>query len=249
MTTDAMVPSYRVQREASALPWRMLAVAGVLLALVAGGAGGWWAFQRFGGPQTIPVVEADPRPYKVRPDDPGGLRVPNQAELILERPAARSQGPAQAGRASALAPEAETPDLNMLRAAVAPPPVSVAAAPPQPAPEPAAAPEVAAAAPPAPEPAPQPAAAPAPARAATGSVQVQLGALTSVEAARAEWARLNRLVPELLEGRTPQIVRFEREGRSPLFRLRTGGLPDADTAAEFCEQIKARRGACMMVRS
>jgi hypothetical protein len=80
-------------------------------------------------------------------------------------------------------------------------------------------------------------------------VQVQLGALTSEQAARAEWARLNRLVPDLLQGRSPQIMRFDREGRSPLYRLRTGGLPDADAAAEFCEQIKARRGACMMVRS
>jgi hypothetical protein len=80
-------------------------------------------------------------------------------------------------------------------------------------------------------------------------VQVQLGALTSEQAARAEWARLNRLVPDLLQGRSPQIMRFDREGRSPLYRLRTGGLPDADAAAEFCERIKARRGACMMVRS
>ncbi|HEV7265680.1 MAG TPA: SPOR domain-containing protein [Falsiroseomonas sp.] len=240
MTTDAMVPSYRVQREASGLPWHMLAVASVLLALLAGGAGGWWAFQRFGGPQTIPVVEADPRPFKVRPDDPGGLRVPNQAELILERPAARSQAPDQAVRASALAPAAEAPNLDMLRAAVAPPPAPAA---PQPAPEPAAEAEPAVAATPEPEPTL------AAVRTATGSVQVQLGALTSVEAARAEWARLSRLAPELLEGRTPQILRFERDGRTPLFRLRTGGLPDADTAAEFCEQIRARRGACMMVRS
>jgi cell division septation protein DedD len=244
MTTDAMVPSYRVQREGSALPWRMLAVAGMLLALLAGGAGGWWAFKRFGGPQTIPVVEADPRPFKVRPDDPGGLRVPNQAELILERPAARAQAPANSGRVAVLAPAAETPNLDMLRAAVAPPPAPVAPPAPEPAAEPAPTPQVAVAAPP---PAAEPASTPA--RAASGRVQVQLGALASEEAARAEWARLNRLAPELLDGRTPQIVRFEREGRTPLYRLRTGGLADEDSAAEFCEQIKARRGACMMVRS
>lgn len=241
MTTDAMVPSYRVAREPSGLPWRMLAVAGGLIAAAAVGAGGWWALQGAGGGGAVPVVEADPRPYKVRPDDPGGLRVPNQAELILERPAARVQTAGQIGRPASLAPEAEAPNLDRLRAAVAPPPVvapqPVAAA----APEPVAA----VAAPPA-----APAPPPAPRPVAAGRVQVQLGALSSPEAARAEWDRLSRRAPELLQGRTPQILRFDRgEGQAPMFRLRTGGLPDQDAAVEFCEQIRSRGGACVPVRS
>ncbi|NKC34580.1 hypothetical protein HEQ75_27255, partial [Roseomonas sp. BU-1] len=120
--SDMMVPSYRVPREAQGLPWRMVAVAGGMLAVVAAGAGGWWAFQRVGGGGGIPLVEADPRPFKVRPDDPGGLRVPNQNALVLERPGNR-QSPAQAGRPAELVPEAEAPDIALLRAAVAPPPV------------------------------------------------------------------------------------------------------------------------------
>jgi hypothetical protein len=80
-------------------------------------------------------------------------------------------------------------------------------------------------------------------------VQVQLGALTSAEAARAEWDRLSRRAPELFEGRSPQILRLDRgEGQTPLFRLRTGGLPDQDAAAEFCQQIRARGGACVPIR-
>uniref|UniRef100_UPI0022EA7A55 SPOR domain-containing protein n=1 Tax=Falsiroseomonas oryzae TaxID=2766473 RepID=UPI0022EA7A55 len=92
---------------------------------------------------------------------------------------------------------------------------------------------------------------PAPPRPMTGGrVQVQLGALPTEEAARAEWDRLNRLVPELFQGRSPQISRLDRgEGQTPLFRLRTGGLPDAEAAAQFCEQVRARRGACVPVRS
>lgn len=245
MTTDAMVPSYRVQRESDGVSWRMLAVAGGLLTVAAAAGGGWWAFQKLGGPRTVPLVEADPRPFKVRPEDPGGLRVPNQAELIMQRPAGRAQAASQAGTA-ALAPESEAPNLDRLRAAVMPPPPPVVA--PRAAEPAPAAPVAAPAPPPAAPPAPAQAAAPPP-RPATGRFVVQLGALSSEEAARSEWARLNRLVPELLDGRSPQILRFEREGRSPLFRLRTGGLPDQDAAAEFCEQVKAKRGNCVPVRS
>jgi hypothetical protein len=260
--SDAMVPSYRVPREPSGVPWRMLAVAGGLLGAAALGAGGWWAWQSLGGTGSVPVVEADPRPFKVRPDDPGGLRVPNQGELILERPAARAQSPVGAGRPASVAPEAEAPNIGGLRAAVQPPapPPTALVAPPAPAAAPAAVPPPA----PAPQAAPQaaqqpqpaqpplaaaPSAAPAPARPATGRVQVQLGALGSEEAARAEWERLSRRAPELFQGRSPQITRLDRgEGQAALFRLRTGGLPDQDAAAEFCGQVRARGGACVPVR-
>ncbi len=258
---DAIVPSYRVPRPESGVPWRMLAVAGGLLGAVAVGAGGFYAWQSLTGPRTIPVVEADPRPFKVRPDDPGGLRVPNQDELILERPSARPHGAAPAR--PAIAPVAEAPDISRLRAAVATPMPAPAPAPMPAAPAltPAIAPLPAApavlpqevtrpAAPPAAQ-APQPEATPAAAPAAprpAGRAVVQLGALGSEEAARAEWERLTRRAPELFQGRNPQIIRLEREGQAPLFRLRTGGLADQDAAAQFCEQVRSRGGACMPVR-
>jgi len=116
--SDAVIPSYRVQRESASLPWRMLAVAGGLIGFLAVAGGGWWAWKSYGGIRAVPVVEADPRPFKVRPDDPGGLRVPNQGELILERPTQRSQAASQIGRNGAMAPVVEAPDLGGLRAAV-----------------------------------------------------------------------------------------------------------------------------------
>uniref|UniRef100_UPI001F48836A SPOR domain-containing protein n=1 Tax=Falsiroseomonas oryziterrae TaxID=2911368 RepID=UPI001F48836A len=83
-----------------------------------------------------------------------------------------------------------------------------------------------------------------------GRVQVQLGALTSEEAARTEWDRLSRRAPELFQGRTPQILRLDRGAeQAPLFRLRTGGIADAEAAQQFCEQVRARGGACVVVRS
>jgi hypothetical protein len=270
--SDAVVPSYRVARESSGVPWRMLAIAGGLVGVVAVGAGGWWAFRSLGGGGGVPVVEADPRPFKVRPDDPGGLRVPNQSELILERPGQRSQSPAQAGRPATVAPGAEAPDIGGLRAAVATPP---APAVPQAAPL-AAAPQAAAPAGSAARPAGQPAAMPAPVPAQSaapaaaapaaaapaaaapaaaqgprfgGRTQVQLGALPTEEGARAEWDRLTRRAPELFQGRSPQISRLDREGQAPLFRLRLGGLADQDAATQFCELVRARGGACVPVRS
>ena len=90
---------------------------------------------------------------------------------------------------------------------------------------------------------------PAPAR-PLGRVQVQLGALPTEDAARAEWNRLAARMPELFQGRSPQVVRLDRgEGQTPLFRLRTGGLADQDAAASFCEQVRARGGACVPIRS
>lgn len=235
--SEAIVPSYRVAREPAGAAWRMVAVAGGLIGLIGLVAAGWWGLQRMGGAGGVPVVEADPRPFKIRPTDPGGLRVPNQSELILERPAQRSQTPAQAGRPATIAPPAEAPNLDGLRAAVAPPPA------------PTPAPEAAPAAPPAATTAPAAPAAPAGAAAMFGGrATVQLGALPTAEAARAEWDRLARRLPELFEGRSPTILRLDREGAPPMFRLRLSGLADNEAAGRFCEQVRSRGGACVPVR-
>jgi hypothetical protein len=248
--SDAVIPSYRIQREASAMPWRMLAMAGGVVAVVAVGMAGWWGWKSYGGLRSVPLVEAPPGPHKVRPDDPGGLRVPNQNELILERPGTRQQGVNRNAQSSTVAPGAENPDFGGLRAAVQPPP-----RPAQPAPAATPAPQMAA---PVAQTAQPPQAAPAAAPAApqrlappvpNGRVQVQLGALTSEEAARAEWDRLSRRAPELFQGRSPTVARLDRGAeQTPLFRLRTGGIADAEQAGQFCEQVRSRGGACVVVR-
>lgn len=231
-----LTPSYRVRPEReSGPPWRMLGIFAAILGALLIGALTVWSFSRGGG-RGVPLIEPDPRPVRVRPTDPGGLRVQNQDELIFDRER-RPAGPAR------LAPEAEAPRLDALRQQVAQPPAAT--------PPPAAAP----AAPAAPAPttvAPAPAAvAPPAARPAspnTGRVQVQIGALPSEEAARTEWERLARRAPELLGDRRPQVVRFEREGQPTLFRLRTGMFPDAEAARDFCEKLRAKGGNCSVVR-
>ncbi|MDJ0389803.1 SPOR domain-containing protein [Roseomonas sp. E05] len=269
---EAQVPSYRVrQSSGESGPPRLFLVAGGIAGLLAVGGLVGWAVTRYTD-TTIPVIEADSRPIKVKPEDRGGLRVPNQDEIIFER---RNMGSPYepSGR---LGPAAETPNLDALRAATTPPgttppPGTAPVAPPPqpaieaaPAPPPAApleaappsgpAPVVQAPAPAAPMPAPAPAAPvrtavappPAPVR-AVGGVVVQLGALDSEEGARTEWERLGRRAPDLMQGRTPHIIRFEREGKPTMWRLRTGGFDSREAANTFCESMKSRGGACAVI--
>jgi cell division septation protein DedD len=225
----------------------MLAFGGGMAGVLLIGGAAWWGLASIGGPRSVPVIEADPRPFKVRPDDPGGLRVPNQDELIFERNRGSNAQPPSAR----LAPEPEAPSIDALRAQVA-----------QPAPRPAApvqapvATQPRSGAPETPAPAPVPAApqvaeAPAAARLApapNGRIRVQLGALTSEASAREEWDRLARRHGDLLGAFRPQVVRFEREGQSTLFRLRTGGFADVAAAQSFCEQAREQRIPCMIIR-
>jgi len=241
----------------------MIIIAGSVLAVGALIAALVWGFSR-GSSRHAPLIEADARPIKVRPDNPGGLRVPNQDELIFDRN--RGARPATQG---GLAPEAENPRVDQLRqqlaeraaqeaARNAPP----AAAPPaQPAAPPASArsaPQAAAPATPAPPattsaltapslPAPVPATAERFAPVANGRAQVQLGALPSEGAARGEWERLQRRVPEFLGNRRVSLMPLDREGQTTMYRIRTGGFADAATARAFCDEMKTRSIPCMVI--
>jgi len=233
----------------------VLAVGAVITALV-------WGFSR-GSSRNAPLIEADARPIKVRPDNPGGLRVPNQDELIFDRNrGARSTAP------GGLAPEAENPRVDQLRAQLAeraaqeaarnaPPTSPAPAQPATPQAAPRSAPQAAAPATPAPPaassaltapslPAPVPSAerfAPVP----NGRAQVQLGALPSEAAARGEWDRLQRRVPEFLGNRRVTLAPFDREGQTTMYRIRTGGFADNATARAFCEEMKTRSIPCMAI--
>ncbi len=109
-----------------------------LAVVVVGGivaAGLHFAGNRQAGSGGIPVIKADDRPIKIRPQDPGGMQVPNQDKLVYER----MDGQSEAHTERLLAP----PEQPMLPppGAAAPPAESAApvpAAPPAPAPPPAA---------------------------------------------------------------------------------------------------------------
>ncbi len=195
------------------------------------------------GERAIPVIEADSRPLRVKPDNPGGMQVAGANDEIMSGDA----GP----EADKLLPPPEAPMPEALKPPTAEPPAA----------EPAPAPRAAVSIAPspvqsAPATSPPPAtvpehksAAPAKAAAATpptgnpASTEVQLAAMDSEQLARAEWQRLSRLMPDVLGGRQPAVLKVEREGRL-VWRLRTGGFATASQATAFCERVKAKGAGC-----
>src|SRR4051794_26676872 len=107
----------------------MLAVAGGLLGVVALGGAVAWGVSRM-GPQPVPVIEADARPLKVRPENPGGMIVPNQDQLVLEPIAVRREAERRGGSAK-LDAGPEAPQLDLLQRQAAPPPPTLAVPAPQ----------------------------------------------------------------------------------------------------------------------
>jgi hypothetical protein len=223
------------------------------LAIIAGGLGGalllivgvWTASGHHGG--AVPVIEADGRPLRVKPDNPGGLQVAGANDEILSGDA----GPA----ADKLLPPPEVPAPQALKDQKPVVPAVESAAPPRPqavslsSGPPATIPAPVAAVVPDRKPAAVPdhkqAAAPAkPATSPAGkSTQVQLAAFENEQAALAEWRRLSKRMPDILNGRQPAVLKAERDGRA-IWRLRTGGFNDTAQATAFCERVRAKGAGC-----
>ena len=242
-----------------------------LIALAAAGlitvaALGYGGYALLGGrSHVVPVVEADPRPLRVRPDNPGGMQVVGADELAgaangqvemappPEAPApqalrakinaeTRAQREAQAAASQAAAsqaapnlppatvPTATTQPASMVSPPPAPPSqLSSMAEHPATGEKPAASAKASTASPPVASP-------------MTGT-QVQLAALDSEQAAKAEWQRLSHKLPGLLSSRQPAVQRAEHDGKV-IFRLRTGGFTDVAAATAFCTQVRSKGAGC-----
>lgn len=217
-----------------------LAVGIVIGAALAGG-GAWYMFsvpEGDGSSAGAPaIVRAEATPYKIKPENPGGLQVENQDKLVYDR-LAKGDAP---GRVENLLPPPEQPKV--------PPVPQDRAAPP--------APEVNA---PAPAPPPAPAAAPAPAPASPpqqvatatpapdGIFLVQLAASRSEDQAMSEWNRVKGKHEQMFAGMTPSVVRADLGERGIFFRLRAGPLADRAAADAMCAALKAENEACIVVR-
>lgn len=264
---EAAGPSYRAQGAQyprSGLDRgtkRLVVVAcglGAALAAVAGG----WAMMG-GRDRPVPVFEADGRPLRVKPENPGGMQMPGLDEADGKAAMApKTEAPSpQALRAQLpsnrpAAPNDPTPTAPLAVSPAAPPAAAVQPPPPAtprreagegdagasradkaaPAPTP---PRTAA-----PAAAPGTAQAPAAASAAPASAAlVQLAAVGSEQAAQAEWQRLSKRMPDLLGGRKPTVQRVDRDGRT-LWRVRTGGFADLAEATSFCARVRAKGASC-----
>ncbi|HEX9568975.1 MAG TPA: SPOR domain-containing protein [Rhodospirillales bacterium] len=101
----------------------------VVLVLAAGGAAGWYYYgdrlQQFWGSAEpgIPLIKAATTPVKVRPENPGGLEVPDRDKLVYDR----LQGNAEGRGAERLLPPPEQPLPRPAPAAATPAPQPPAA--------------------------------------------------------------------------------------------------------------------------
>ena len=233
MSDDLSIPTptYRIPRHHRGMDpgtRRLALIAGGLGATLLVVVGGWELIGHRGGP--VPVVQADNRPIRVKPENPGGMQVSGAEQDILSGGTESKDGK--------LAPPPETPAPQALRAPppATPPVVATPAAVAVPTPT-AAAPAKPVAAKPAAQPEKRPAAPSA------AGAQVQLAAVRSEEAAKSEWERLSKRLPELLGQHRPAFSKTEHDGRT-LWRVRAGGFADVPQATTFCEKVRAKGVGC-----
>lgn len=186
-----------------------------------------WALIGGGHPAVVPVIEADSRPIRVKPENAGGLQVVGADDQVMGGHGSSSHS---------MAPAAEVPAAQALRAQMPPQPT-----PSQPAPtaEPVASPALPTVAQPPLIQAQAARQAPSP---VTGTL-VQLAAVGSEEVAQSEWQRLAKRMPDLLGDRRPVVQRFDRDGRT-VWRVRIGGFADTADATAFCARVRMKGGAC-----
>lgn len=230
------------------LPALLLGIAA--MALFAGGL--WVAYvagthHAAGGANGgIPLIRADAAPSKIKPEQPGGMKIPDQnvaiysekpggppVEKLLPEPEQPMPRPAPESEPANPAPAAGGPSAAV---ASAPAPGSAAPAP-------------VAAAPIAAEP-PRPAPAAAePARAEAGHpIRVRLAALRSVAAAREEWARAKRDYPDLLGRLSAVAVRVDLGDQGIYYRVEAGPFADAAAAERMCSVLKQHNQGCILAR-
>jgi len=220
-------------------------VALVVIGVFAGGL--WFAYQQgikrggvITGVADVPLIRADERPTKVKPEKPGGMEVPDRDKLIYTQ------------KRAAVEHLLPPPEKQM------PQPTAPATAAPSASPPPGPVPAGAGAANPAPLAQPQqpagkpPAKAEAAATAAklaavqkTGGTRVQLASVRSEEAARQEWDRIRRANPDLLRSVSATPVRADLGDKGVFYRLQTAPIADAD---RICGELKRRNIGCIIAR-
>ena len=186
--------------------------------------------------EGIPVVTADSSPVRIKPANPGGLKIDGTENDVF------SGGSDMAN--AKLAATSESPDTRALRAAAAvPPPQAAPVARTAVTPPPATRPAAVAATVPAASPAAAPPARPHIAAVEPRPAMVQLAALSSETAARDEWRALSKRMPGLLNGKQPILSHTEHDGHT-FWRLRTSGFADVAQARTFCDHVRQKGGGC-----
>jgi len=188
-----------------------------------------------------PRITADNTPFKVKPENVGGVQTPNQDKVVFDVMDGKS-------------PDAKaTPDPRPER------PIKIKA--PKPVvktPEPVAeAPKAKAPIAKAPAPAARPIATPAPTRVPTpvtipanghSDWVVQVASTRSQADAAGVWSTVKGKFPALIEGKYGDVVRVDLGDKGIYFRTRIAGLADKSAAQSLCNSFKAAGQACFITK-
>jgi len=218
-----------------------------------------------------PVIQAQEGPLKVRPESPGGMKVPNQDKEVFTRLEAEKQPerverllpppekpmtpPAPVAmeqeKAASVEPAAGAPAASAESELPPPPPLTkkelkiTKVKPPPVAPAPAKTVETE-------KPPVKTAAKTAsktPAASASGRYRIQISSLRSEAALRKNWTSIRNKHKDLL-GNLPLIV--ERTvlsgGRGTYYRMQAGPLASKSQASSLCSRLKQRKLSCLVVR-
>jgi hypothetical protein len=236
-------------RDQQARPrFRGVLVTGVALLVMGIFAGGLWfayvqGLRHAGGGGDVPLIRADERPTKGKPEKPGGMEIPDRDKLNIVYTQKR------AGVEHLLPP----PEKPMPRPTASPASAAQPEAP-QPPPTSAAAPAATVATTTAlQQPAPKSslkaaAAAPATAQllpAKAGGTRIQLGSVRSEDAARQEWDRIRRTNSDLLGSLSATPIRADLGDKRVFYRIQTDPIADA---ARICRELKQRNIGCIIAR-
>lgn len=192
----------------------------------------WYSYLDGNDNGPVPVVRADRSVVKEKPDNPGGLQVPDQDKRVFVR--VDSEEPE---KEQSLAPGAEIPVERETK----------------PAPEVAKA-EVAKQ----PEQYIQPLKAeqlpettskttPKTTPKTNGKYLVQLGAFGQKKTAEQLWIKLQAKFPVILGGLGPDIMMIDLGKKGVFYRLRGGMIADRKLADQICVGLSAKKQPCMVV--
>jgi len=207
-------------------PGRVLLLVLLLLFLVAAASFGYYWYQQHSGLQgNGELIRAEEGDYKVRPDEPGGMRVEGEGDTVF----ATSQGAASNASINVGAlPEAPVEGRRVAEAGGAasgsrtakidvPVPRKIE-----------------------PRATPKPAPTLAPAAAGSGSL-IQLGAYPDAAGANAAWVRFSKRFAYLAPlGKS--VERAEKDGK-PIYRLRVNAGSNTQ-ARELCGRLKVAGESC-----
>ncbi len=257
--TEAMLAANDLGREQSVRSprrsklWPMAAAAVSVIAL---GAGIWLIYDRMmvepsGG--DVPYVAADTGPEKIRPQQEGGMEVPNQdirvyneldrspsakeSEVLLPAPEAPVTPPAaadpksQTGADAASIPSVPAPPLDVAPAAGTDTRTQDATA----------------ATPDAKSTSVATTDEPIQTAATTGAFRIQLAAVKTSEAAAAAWKKMTKTYPDVLKGLALNVVKVDRGADGALFRVQGGPFADREAAEIACDTLKQKSQACLVV--